>query len=58
MGSRHRKALHDPVSNLLLALIEYPHDPTRAFLSAQLHDVVDFGISKARGRRRKRKGRL
>jgi hypothetical protein len=52
MGSKHRKALHDPVSNLVLALIEYPRDPTRAFLSAQLHDLIDFGISKARGRRK------
>jgi hypothetical protein len=59
MGSKHRKALHDPVSNLLLALIEYPRDPTRAFLSAQLHDLVDFAISKAKsGERRKTKGRL
>jgi hypothetical protein len=54
MGSRHRKALHDPVSNLLVALIEYPHDPTRGFLSGQIHDLVDFAISKAKGRRRKK----
>jgi hypothetical protein len=54
MGSRHRKALHDPISNLLLALIEYPKDPASAFLSAQLHDLVDFAASKARGRRRKK----
>jgi hypothetical protein len=52
MGSKHRKALHDPVSNLLLALIEYPKDPTRAFLSGQLHDLLDFGLTKARGRRK------
>jgi hypothetical protein len=58
MGSRHRKALHDPISNLFLALIEYPKDPASAFLSAQIHDLLDFGLTKATGRRRKRKGRL
>jgi hypothetical protein len=56
MGSRHRKALHDPISNLFLALIEYPKDPASAFLSAQLHDLLDFAASKARGRRKTKGG--
>jgi hypothetical protein len=51
MGSKHRRALHDPLSNLILALIEYPKDPASAFFSAQLHDLVDFGLSKAKKRR-------
>jgi hypothetical protein len=51
----HRRALHDPISNLFLALIEYPKDPASAFLSAQLHDLLDFAASKARGRRSDRK---
>jgi hypothetical protein len=57
MGSKHRKALHDLPSNLLVAVIEYPRDPARAFLSAQLHDLLDFGLTKAKaGGRRKKKG--
>ena len=55
LGSSHRRELHDPESNLLLARMAYPDDWFDAYLSAQLHDYFDWLFSKPSGRRREEK---
>ncbi len=41
LGPSHRRIAHDPLSNMIIAAVEYPNDPLRAFLAAQVHDLVD-----------------
>jgi len=41
LGPSHRRIAHDPLSNLIIAVTQYPDDPLRAFLSAQVHDLID-----------------
>ncbi len=41
LGPSHRRIAHDPISNVIIALTQYPNDPVRAFLSAQMHDLID-----------------
>ena len=41
LGPSHRRIAHDPLSNIIIAFAQYPDDPVRAFLSGQVHDMVD-----------------
>ena len=50
LGPSHRKIAHDPISNAIIAITEYPNDPFRAFLSAQLHDLADMTVTAAKRR--------
>lgn len=56
MGPSHRSVLHDPASDLFLALVLYPDDPLGAFLSGMIHDAVDRADTKAKRKRRRRQG--
>ena len=54
LGPSHRKLLHDPVSDLLVAMATYPNDPLGAYASALFHDAADMADT-ARKRRMRRK---
>jgi len=41
LGPSHRRVAHDPLSNIIIAVTQYPSDPLRAFVAAQVHDLVD-----------------
>ena len=41
LGPSHRRIAHDPLSNAIIAIFQYPDDPLGAFLSATVHDAVD-----------------
>ena len=46
LGPSHRVIAHDPLSNLLIALAQYPDDPLRAYIAATVHDAVDITDTK------------
>ena len=60
IGPRHRAILHDPASDLLLAMVLYPGDPLGAFASGFAHDLIDAASTKAKrmtnAKRHKRRG--
>lgn len=54
LGPSHRRVLHDPLSNLAVALTTYPEDPLKAMIAATLHDLVDSKVTEAKRRIRRR----
>jgi len=54
LGPSHRKVLHDPLSNLLIAIATYPNDPLNAYLAATMHDLIDRADTKMKRRIKKR----
>jgi len=52
LGPRHRKFFHDPMTNLFIGLAL----GEKAYLSAVLHDIVDFSSTEAK-KKWKKKGR-
>lgn len=57
LGPSHRRIAHDPISNLIIAMTQYPEDPLKAFVSAQLHDLIDVADTAAKRASHKRQKR-
>lgn len=51
-GKRHRKYLHDPFSNLIIAAAKRktPKEIVKAYLAAELHDFTDREFTKFKRR--------
>ncbi len=48
LGPSHRRVAHDPISNVIIAVTQYPEDPLGAFLAASVHDAVDRASTAAK----------
>ena len=55
LGPSHRRVAHDPVSNVIIAMTQYPEDPLGAMVSATLHDLLDLSSTALKRASRKRK---
>jgi len=51
LGKKHRKLFHDHITNLLIGVAF----GEKAFLSAVLHDLVDFGSTEVKKKKRRRR---
>ena len=55
MGPSHRSILHDQSTNMVIAMqaASQGEDPLRAYMAAELHDLIDRESTKMKRRRRR-----